>query len=273
MLLFFFSPYSKCSIIQSGKFVANNLPSIWHRGNDWKNSCWNKCLMIARPAIISKNAKEKYIKTFQWFCLWMKSQKHLRKLTFSCWLKWKYIPFVCKIIQELRSKWLRKQKGLEMCLSFLCQVWNILPWICIRDLVLYYLCCFLCNEWSPGPKAKLPGLFQKVSGWWIEHLLDSYDCVGHCELWKYIRSGSYLVRPPNPGGGTDGWHLVKLQGQVKVFYRITKEYRGMERVILLRSIFLLSGCVAIRKWLSGYQCLIAKMDVFDKTRSYGALTI
>lgn len=29
---------------------------------------------------------------------------------------WECITFVCKIIQELRSKWVRKQKGLEIYL-------------------------------------------------------------------------------------------------------------------------------------------------------------
>lgn len=33
----------------------------------------------------------------------------------------------------------------------------------------------------------------------------------------------------SPGLGTDRWYLVKTQGHVKVFHRITKQCKRMER--------------------------------------------
>lgn len=81
-----------------------------------------------------------------------------------------------------------------------------------------------------------------------QHLLDNYDPVSPASfenVWPQVSTlGDLAVRVW--GQTVD---LVKTQRHGKVFRRITKQCRRMERVILSRSICLLSGCVAIRKWL------------------------
>lgn len=92
----------------ASQVCSQHLSSVWHR-DDLKNSCWNKCLMIRWPGIIFKTPRGNTSKLAMVLCVDMKSPKHLRKWTFSCWLKCKWFPFSIKLYKS----WGQMDKKIE----------------------------------------------------------------------------------------------------------------------------------------------------------------